>query len=277
MHFFLIAFLLLTSCSDTKLKPDGLKTKKIFLVAGQSNAQGHGDYQESPNLEQYPVYEFDANISDIKKLKDPVGANGCYFEPAQSGSAWPSFAEQYHQLTGDTLIIVQAAKGGSSCHPLAETNGWGNWDPSSNLFACSVNKTKLAEDKLNTKLAGIIWSQGENDADAINKGIISASQYKQSLTKLINNYRAMFGSNLKFYIIQTGYHTASAPEGFTAVQQIQQEVADEDTNTFVVYDKTKDFIKLGWMKDVVHYNQNGLNDIGRITAAEIVKIESSAN
>ena len=43
---------------------------------------------------------------------------------------------------------------------------------------------------------------------------------------------------------------------------MQQEVASELKYVFIGYDKTPTFMNRNLMKDHVHYNQDGLNEIG---------------
>lgn len=276
IQILLALIILSTSCSkkDEHEKAGG-KEIKLFLVAGQSNAKGLGDKAASPDNASLPTFEFFTEHNSIQPLKDPVGYAGCYFEAAESGSAWPAFAKRYHELSGDSVVIVQAAKGGSACHPLAETNNWGNWSEKGNLFNCSISKVQMASQYLKVPLSGIIWSQGENDADAINQGIKTKEDYKIALKSVIKHYRDVLGQNLKFYIILTGYNTAvSTKTGTDIVRSVQEEVAKEDPLTNVVYRKTDQFPELGWMHDVVHYNQQGLNDIGTVSADIIFKINN---
>ncbi|MDO6391144.1 sialate O-acetylesterase [Pontibacter sp. BT731] len=272
-HLLLAVILLLTSCSCGN-DPNKSRTNsvKIFLVAGQSNAKGLGNQTESPDNTSLPTFEYFTEDNSIRPIKDPVGYAGCYFEAAESGSAWPAFSKRYYELSGDSIVIVQAAKGGSACHKLAETNNWGNWSKDGNLFNCSINKAQMASQYMKTSISGVIWSQGENDADAINSGIITKTEYKDALKDVIKRYRGLLGENVKFYIILTGYNTTTPTKhGSNAVRAAQDEIAQEDSSTFIVYRRTDKFPEFGWMHDAVHYNQQGLNDIGTVSADIIFK------
>jgi hypothetical protein len=78
---------------------------------------------------------------------------------------------------------------------------------------------------------------------------------------------------LSFYIIQTGFYKNHTREGFDEVRKAQERVAAHLPNTFIVYKNTAEFEQLGWMKDEIHYSQQGLNDIGEKTAMNITIIE----
>lgn len=241
----------------------------LFMIAGQSNAVGVGDKDLSVKVPQGVAFEYSSEFDKLVHLQDPVGSSHMGFQKSEDGSFLPSFALAFYEMTGRKSVLVQAAKGGSACHTRAETNNWGNWSEHGNLFKNSVAKTRMAEKKTGQKLAAIIWSQGENDGEAISKQIITREQYKVSLTDLIARYRSEFGPEIPFCIIETGRRAGNskADHGFSIVRSVQREVANEDPYTHIVYAKTDKFIELNCLVDVVHYNQTALNKLG----AEVAK------
>ena len=56
---------------------------------------------------------------------------------------------------------------------------FGTWDTSGKLFALAVEKTKMAEAKSGTPLSGIIWIQGERDANAILAKQLTKIEYEK--------------------------------------------------------------------------------------------------
>lgn len=62
-------------------------------------------------------------------------------------------------------------------------------------------------------LSGIIWLQGERDANAILDGQLLGAEYKSALINLIERFRMEFGKKLPFYIVQTGYQTDRPHDG----------------------------------------------------------------
>ncbi|HWB62737.1 MAG TPA: sialate O-acetylesterase, partial [Chitinophagales bacterium] len=106
----------------------------LFLAAGQSNAVGVGNADSSVTCPAGFCYEYISWADSLRPLKDPVGYTSADedFQAAVTGSLWPSFASAYHVATGDTIVIVQAAKGGTSCLAAADA-GAGNWGPNYHL------------------------------------------------------------------------------------------------------------------------------------------------
>lgn len=272
----IITFVALSCDSDEQI----IQTKgKLFMVAGQSNAVGVGDKTKSVEVSANAAYEYDPESDSFIHLADPVGSANMGFQKAEDGSFIPAFAQAYFESKNETVYIVQAAKGGSSCHSKAETNGWGTWSETGSLFKSSVDKVRMAEKKSELSLAGIVWSQGENDGDAIAKGLITKSDYKMALLNLIQRYRDEFGQNILFGIIETGRikNNSEADYGFSVVRQVQREVAKDDPSTYIVYAKTDKFMETNQLIDAVHYNQDALNEIGAEVAKNICIILNGLN
>ncbi|SEW32597.1 protein of unknown function [Chitinophaga arvensicola] len=245
--------------------------KTLFLVAGQSNAVGQGDSTTSIHCATGTAFEYRFSGDTLLALKDPAGQQELQFEQAYTGSAWPSFANTYHNLTGSEVIVVQAARGGSSCHYKAESSNYGSWDNRGRLllFDNAVKKTKAATLKTGIPVTGIIWSQGERDANAINAQQLSPEEYEAQLILLIRQFRAALGQQLNFYIIQTGYYLHHPTTGFDAVRKAQERVAGKVKKVYIVYRETNQFSEKGWMKDEIHYNQTALNNIGATVAKQV--------
>jgi hypothetical protein len=239
---------------------------QLFLLAGQSNAVGPGDSVKSLKCLPNTAFEFDATANDLIPLKDPVGKAWKLFQKAGTGSVAPAFAKRINELTGQPVYMVTAARGGASCHRKAEMGSYDTWDVSGNLFAMAVEKTKMAEAKAGLRLSGIIWMQGERDANAILAGQMTGNEYQETLENLILRFRKEFGKKLPFYIVQTAYQQDKAPTGCDAVRNAQIVVAKKMKGVYIAYDETGEFAQRKWFKDIVHYNQEALNDIGTKTA-----------
>ena len=263
-----LIFLFMMQCATAQ-------QQKIFLAAGQSNAVGMGDSAVSVIPAAGKAFEYRFNGNELKPLKDPVGANEFHFQKANTGSLWPAFANEYGNLTGAQVIIVPAARGGSSCHKKAELSDYGTWDTTGSLplFDSAVIKTKAALQKTGATLSGIIWSQGERDANAINAKQLTVEEYSQVLEGLINRFRKVLGTDIKFYIIQTGFYIHHPQEGFDAVRFAQEKLAKKMKGVYIVYNQTGQFSDKGWMKDEIHYSQPALNAIGKEIAKQILRIE----
>lgn len=252
------------------------QTTALFLLAGQSNAVGQGDSSSSVTCSPATAYEYKEASDNLVPLADPVGENAVAFQRANTGSVAPAFAKTYHELSGQKIVIVSAARGGSSCHVKAELDHMGTWATQGKLqlMAPAIQKTKSALRKTGSSLNGILWLQGERDANAINAQQLTTQEYKDALLSVISRFREAFGE-VPFYIVLTGYYKDHPLEGFDAVRAVQEEVSRQLKKVYVVYRDTDQFEKKGWMKDAIHYNQAALNAVGEASATAIFKIQRS--
>jgi len=239
---------------------------QLFLLAGQSNAVGQGDSLKSPVCKPNTAFEFDASANQFFPLKDPAGKPWKLFQRAGTGSVAPPFAKRLNELSGQKIYMVTGARGGASCNRKAEMADYDTWDTSGKLFALAVEKAKMAEVKSGVHLSGIIWMQGERDANAILNGQMTGAEYEAALESVIQRFRKEFGKKLPFYIVQTAYQQDKAADGCDAVRNAQAAVAEKMKDVYIAYSETGEFAQRKWFKDIVHYNQDALNDIGTKTA-----------
>lgn len=276
-----LLILLLASCKENK--DDSVlqeENPKIFLVVGQSNAMGVGDKESSLKQDNIDVVEYNSQYDDIQLLNDPIGQNDLGFQQAQTGSLIPALGYEYNRVTKNKVLVVQAAKGGSSLTEQAEINNWGNWSPSGVLFQNSLTKIEMMQACLSAKkdnkpsVDAIFWSQGENEGQAITNNLITKQDYKKALINLVQRFHNRFGE-IPFIIIETGNFQGDSlkNQGYTKVREAQREVAAEMDNVYIGYNETEFFIERQWLLDVVHYNQEALNDIGKKLAYFYASLE----
>jgi hypothetical protein len=238
----------------------------VFLVAGQSNASGKGVAASSPNPQFDTVYHWYPGAFNM--VTDEVGN-------ANTGSAWPSFGITWHSLTGRKICFVPSAVE-SSAQVAAADSGAGNWDTTGTLYDTAVSNLEnalldIAAAGYTPVLRGILWSQGETDAAAINATTITSGQYTTALTTMVTNFRVNFGVDLPFYIFRTGTRTDQSDAGYLAIRDAQDAFAYSDPlRNRMVFRNAVDFPTRSLMIDVVHYSQAGYNEMGRIGAETIV-------
>ena len=250
-----------------------LHAQRLFLLAGQSNAGGLGDSALSNLHLNNRSYEYDVLVDQIKPLRDPAGQNWKSLESVRGrGTILPSFTKTFSLLQQEDVIVVHAARGGSSCSVKAELDNYGTWDSSGKLIWSAIEKTSKAKSASKVNLSGIIWMQGERDANGIHAGKLTALEYKAALIWVINAFREKFGKTTPFFIVQTGYQSGREQDGNDAVRLMQETVSKELNNVFIVYTETNLFFERGWMRDFVHYNQQGLDDIGEKSGKKIYQI-----
>lgn len=249
--------------------------KMLFVIAGQSNAVGQGDSLKSTDCGSSLCFEYDITVNRLKPLRDPAGQEWKLLERARSGSIAPAFAKQMNFLSNKFVCIVTAARGGASCNGKAWLPPYNTWDERGGIFDCAIEKIDSAVKCCSTKPSGVIWLQGERDANAILKGQMTAFEYKESLKNVIVRFRRHYGKDMPFFIIQTGYQQGTKPDGCTAVRNMQQQVTKEMDGVYIVYHDTDKLPSRGMYKDFVHYNQTALNEIGRCAADSVDSILKS--
>ncbi len=252
----------------------------VFLIAGQSNAVGEGDKAKSPKVTPDKVLQ--VYNGAISPANDPVGN-------AMTGSAWPAFGNEYLAISGRSIAFIPTAVGGTGMSPYADI-GTGHWSgyttPSSHdLLGIAIEQTMIAMTLLSNQgyapsLKGILWSQGENEANNICFGTpLMQSDVEVLLTNVIKRFRKYLGEDCGFYIFKTGNDTRvdmngkpfiPNDSGYVIVQGAQEAVARNVPNCKIIFAGAADFGPKGMMKDGIHYNQQGYNEMGRIGAQTLL-------
>lgn len=245
--------------------------KSFWMLAGQSNASGTGDWRTSLKYSIPACREYSWHGDSLRILKDPVGETDEYFGKSNTGSIAPSFAYHLHQLTGDSVVMVVAGRGGSSCGTKAETL-YGTWAPKGilSVYEPAIKKATMAEKRVGRTLDGIIWIQGERDSNAINDGKETPEEYEAALKHLINSFRRdLKNESLPVYIVLTGQYVNFPKEGYMKVRSIQRKVAKEMPCVYLVAIDPWLFPQREMMTDDIHYSQMAYNLIGEVIAQQI--------
>lgn len=237
----------------------------VYLVGGQSNAMGMGNSALSPIPRSGTVLQY--YLGNLSAGTDPIGN-------ASTGSAWPAFGISYNALTGHKICFVPAAVSGSSQVAAANT-GQGTWDTTQLLFDTSVARTVAALAKLkasgyNPVFRGILWCQGETDAIGINGAIITQADYIAAFQKMIRRYRTAFGQPTPIYIYRIATQTNVSDVGYSQIRDAQVSVATTDSLNQIVFYNSLNFPARGLFIDIYHYSQAGLNEMGTLSARNVV-------
>lgn len=239
----------------------------VFLVGGQSNAQGYGTSAQSTRAVPGKCLSF--YMGQIVDANDPVGN-------ANTGSMWPSFCRSYYAATRRAVMVVPAAVGATSqflgCNAVA-----GSWDVGGILFDIAQTKLSSALSAAQAsgwtpQYRGELWSQGEYDGGAIAAGRVTRAQYTMALYNMAARFRAAHPEGC-LYIIRTGDLPLTNP-GYAQVRDSQETVAavhHETQNVRIVFRGTVAFKNYGLMApDGTHYNQIGLNTVGKYVAHAVL-------
>lgn len=234
----------------------------IFIVAGQSNAEGRGEGNTGPWIDDGVAWAWSPDTQSATPLARNQRGH-------LAGSAWPAFAGRYHEITGRKVVIVEMAVGGTS--QVVSSGGDGHWDvhAGSTLFDDAVGAHKQARDAygIESPIVAWLWSQGEQDAVAIDRGLTTADQYRDGLRSMVDSLDAVLPGT-RFLVLRTGRPTAADTPGYQAVRHVQRQLVVEHPNVEAAFDDAVSFPVRGLMRDGVHWNQRGLDEAGR-SAAEV--------
>ena len=153
---------------------------KVFLVAGQSNAQGHFTNEQSYTGSD-DAYVFDEDDTAWRTLEDPTDSDVAY------GSVWPIVASRISDNHGEVVAFITTADGGTGLvAPDADwAQGGANYNNASSRLTAS-----------NTyKLSAILWYQGERDVF----NSTAQAAYQTALSQMIDDFQSDSGySSVKF-------------------------------------------------------------------------------
>lgn len=243
----------------------GLSAVDLFLVVGQSNAEGRGSSASSPSVLPGAGWYWSSGGGLVKSLADPVGG-------ANTGSMWPSFANQYYALTGRTACLVEEATGGSALIAAASATNWSATGSLRSVAVASCNSARAAIIADGEKKLGgvyVISSQGEQDAVSVNGTTVTGAIYKTELEALASYFAANITGFTQMGVVRTGAaNDRAAAVNWAAIRQAQEDACAASANLTMLYRGTSGlpFDARRLMADSVHYNQTALNEAGRIAA-----------
>ena len=242
----------------------------LWVLAGQSNMEGCGDlvdvegpspfvhsYQsrehwavaeeplhwlgESPHLVHHKLWGRDA-VPDEPDPRDIGRTKGT--------GLGLTFAKARYARTGVPVGLIPSAHGGTSMQqwsPELKTEG------GASLYGATLKRFQA----VGGKVAGILWYQGESDANPSD-----ARLYKDRMTALVNAFRSDFGqSNLPFYYVQIGRFVTEPNDemnaGWNGIREAQRTWAGTLPFTDVVTAVDLD------LDDGIHIGTPGLKRLGR--------------
>jgi hypothetical protein len=234
------------------------KPTSMFLLGGQSNMSGAALSKDLPKeFSKFPpnVRMWEENTWAEMKLGEKYGPEvGFAFEMAKK---WPKEKIGLVKLgSSGTNMLVWA---GEAIDPKTkkETPFGGNYN------AWTQMMTKAQKSAPDAVLKGVLWMQGESDAQYLEL----SDNYKTNLKKIINGLRTEFNNKTLPFLI--GKIQAKNFKFLATVWKAQEETAKEVPNTCWV---NTDSVELN--PDVLHFSSKGQIDLGRIFAEEFLKMTS---
>ena len=157
----------------------------VLVIAGQSNAAGHGDGFIADRTGLVSVW---TESGDWILANQPEGMPG----GMGAGSPWPVLGELLHLSEQVPIGFVNAAVGGTSTE---------QWQPGGELYA------GLKQALTGRRVRAVLWHQGESDQISG----FTTEQTRQNMERIINQSRQDAGWQVPWYVALVS-HTADAPQ-----------------------------------------------------------------
>lgn len=216
----------------------------VFILAGQSNMAGRAFVEPADTISNNRVLSININ-GQLVCAKEPLH----FYEPSNTGlDCGLSFAKQLLTNIPDsvTILLVPTAVGGSSVGQRLGDSIHRDVKLLSNF------KSKVDIAKRYGNIKGVLWHQGENDANPSD-----VSKYEIKLTSLFEVFRTIVGNgNLPILIGELGSYS-SENENWKSINEKIGNVAKKDSNIYII--STVDLKDKG---DKVHFNSESQRLMG---------------
>ena len=217
----------------------------VFIMAGQSNMAGRGIVEPQDTVSNKRVLSIN-KAGQIILAKEPLH----FYEPNLTGlDCGMSFAKSMIKKIPDSIsvLMIPVAIGGSSI---------GQWLGNSlyrNVKLFSNFKEKVEIAKRYGVIKGILWHQGESDANERN-----IPKYEERLAVLFSKFRETIGSNnLPVLMGELGSYSNNKNNWLLINQSIHNYSAKDKYTTVI---STSDLQHKG---DTVHFNSKGQRMMGK--------------
>ena len=217
----------------------------VFIMAGQSNMAGRGTVEPEDTVSDKRILSINKD-GQIIIAKEPLH----FYEPERTGlDCGLSFAKTLIKKVPDSvsILMIPTAIGGSSIKQWLGDSLYRNVK----LFSNFLSKLQIA--KQNGIIKGILWHQGESDA---NENHIPL--HKQRLHLLFSKFRTEIGNNELPVLLGELGSFSNNPADFNLINKAIHDYAAEDKNSRVI--STKDLKDKG---DHLHFDSEGQRTMGK--------------
>lgn len=225
----------------------------LVIAYGQSNAAGSSpDIQNAPLVPDGWGYLWNGKE---QHLSEPTRWNN---KPL--GSAWSSYAIRFHELTGESVAVINVAIDGKKISELTPNSRKGRemFRIMEDSLAYYINSNRKI------KSVSMIYLQGEADS----RDLTPIDEYFSSLNSIKSKFLSLHQSS-KFYIARIGYNS-----NFNKEQTNHAFYLGHKQIKFAecpVFAKAPSFQNKGLMsEDGIHYLQEAYNTMGAEIAENIV-------
>ena len=228
---------------------------KSFLMIGQSNMAGRGDFGEVPPIVNKQTFML--RNGRWQPLSEPVNPDRTVVYPFKVGDVYAhsgtclatSFADAYARTYHEDVGLIPCADGGTCI---------AQWQKGEVLFDHAVMQAKLA--MRSSELIGIIWHQGESDAHLPEQ----ADVYFDKLTAFFRDMREALGvGEIPIVLGELGEYLLLPPinEKFPLVPKINQEI--HRASNAIGNAGVASSSGLVCRVDHLHFNSPSLREFGR--------------
>lgn len=239
--------------TDFKAKLPRKENVWIFILAGQSNMAGRGFVEPQDTMPNSRILTINA-ANQIIIAKEPLH----FYEPNLTGlDCGHSFANRLlRNLNKEiTILLLPVAVGGSS------SQQWLGDSLHRNVRLMSNFKKKVEAMRDYGIVKGILWHQGESDADTGN-----IAGYQGRLEKIFNEFRSYCGNtNIPILIGELGSFSEN---------QAQWNLVNEAIHQYGATDKNSIVISTSDLKpkaDKIHFNSEGQRLMGSRMAEKFLE------
>lgn len=228
--------------------PDSIPDKKnvwVFILAGQSNMAGRGMVEPKDTITNQRILTIN-NEGRVILAKEPLH----FYEPNLTGlDCGVSFARRLLKEVPPSvsILLIPTAVGGSAISQWLGDSVY----RSVQLFSNFTSKVKDA--KQLGIIKGILWHQGESDANEKN-----SPRYEERLTTLLTKFRLVAGdNNLPVLLGELGAFSKTKYQ-FSLINETIHRYATKDANAVVI--GTGDLKDKG---DSLHFNSAAQRELGK--------------
>ncbi len=237
---------------------------RVFLLGGQSNAEGYGTANNLLPELFYPqddvdfFYHFPNGPMVLATVRPGVSRSGS-FGPEIAMARW--LADHFSEREpGTRVAIIKYARGGTNLH-----TQWRPGDGSEYLIfketvGAGLAALVAAYPDASITIDGMAWMQGESDCTSEH-----APLYQANLAGFIAGVRGVLGADLPFVIGRLSVNQTSRQAiPLATVMAGQDAVAAADPRTGLV-----DTDGFGLLGDNLHFDTSGNLDMGEAFASEM--------
>ena len=232
---------IIVACSAVNAQP-----VDIFLLIGQSNMAGRGVVSDADRIPTPAVFAFSKEKTWIPAV-DPIH----FDRPDRTGvGLGRTFATTLISMKAATSVgLIPAAFGGSALH---------EWVPGSPHYVNAVDRTKaaLAAAGPNARLRGILWHQGEADANDEERAVTYRLRFAKMIAALRKDLAA---ENVPVIVGQLGEFVQA--KDYAQLQRVNTELA-----TLPLHVPLTAFVSSQGLKDKgdqLHFDSPSLKEFGR--------------